>query len=483
MKVFLNIRNFLIFGCFASIFAFYLLTIRDGHGWGDDFSMYLKHAQNLVEGKPYAEPQFIVNPHYSTYAPRQYPAGYSIAITPLYALYKLNLTPYKVFNIILLCLSLGLVYSWLTARNRLPWLPALVVVVVIGFNAFYWEYKDSILSDFLFWLTLMLFFGAVDRFFKPEIKPLHAIGLGLLMFYVLHVRTLGVVLLPALLIWSILEYKKVLLKPLLWVFGSFLAGYLAQSLLMEPDDSFSQMLKLSYGWMSTELILKEMGNQAYRYFHCLDEFWVRFGVYQEIGKVMTLITTLLMFAGWVQVIRTKITLVEVFFAGYLIVLVAFPGYQGFRYLIPFMPFGVYYVLLFIRSIAHLPLKITVATLLAGVLVFLQVKNYQAVDFKTMPYGIQEPQNQELFAFIREKTPADAIFMCEKPRAIHLFTGRMGIVAHWEDPKSKLLEFCRTQQVGYLILPGSHISEMQQAMPDKFEKIYDNGWNQIYKITY
>ena len=33
---------------------FYLATIREGHAWGDDFSMYIRHAQNIARGEPYA---------------------------------------------------------------------------------------------------------------------------------------------------------------------------------------------------------------------------------------------------------------------------------------------------------------------------------------------------------------------------------------------------------------------------------------------
>ena len=32
---------------------FQILTIRDGHGWGDDFARYIQHAKNIVEGEDY----------------------------------------------------------------------------------------------------------------------------------------------------------------------------------------------------------------------------------------------------------------------------------------------------------------------------------------------------------------------------------------------------------------------------------------------
>lgn len=96
----------------AGIISFHLLTIRDGQPWGDDFSMYLQHARNLAECKQYGDPQFIFNPNTPVYAPRQYPIGYPLTILPLYALFGVDFYPYKVFNIFLLGIALGLVYYW-----------------------------------------------------------------------------------------------------------------------------------------------------------------------------------------------------------------------------------------------------------------------------------------------------------------------------------------------------------------------------------
>ena len=38
----------------AVIGAFYVLTLRQGHRWGDDFAMYILHARNIAEGRAYS---------------------------------------------------------------------------------------------------------------------------------------------------------------------------------------------------------------------------------------------------------------------------------------------------------------------------------------------------------------------------------------------------------------------------------------------
>ena len=61
---------------------FYLATIREGHDWGDDFSMYIRHAQNIAHGEPYAETGYIYNPQESGRRSESVPAGVSTTAGP-----------------------------------------------------------------------------------------------------------------------------------------------------------------------------------------------------------------------------------------------------------------------------------------------------------------------------------------------------------------------------------------------------------------
>ncbi len=54
--------NFLLAVTVLGIAAWHLLTIRAGHDWGDDFSLYIHHAKNIVEGQPYADTGYLYNP-------------------------------------------------------------------------------------------------------------------------------------------------------------------------------------------------------------------------------------------------------------------------------------------------------------------------------------------------------------------------------------------------------------------------------------
>src|SRR6266851_6468514 len=61
----------------VAIAALQLVTIRQGHDWGDDFAMYIAHARNLANGAPYAATGYIANPH-NALGPAAYPPVFPV---------------------------------------------------------------------------------------------------------------------------------------------------------------------------------------------------------------------------------------------------------------------------------------------------------------------------------------------------------------------------------------------------------------------
>ena len=55
------------------VFLFYLLTIRAGQPWPDDFALYIGEAKNLAEHVPLSATGYIYNPHNPGIGPRLYP--------------------------------------------------------------------------------------------------------------------------------------------------------------------------------------------------------------------------------------------------------------------------------------------------------------------------------------------------------------------------------------------------------------------------
>ena len=130
--------------CAVLIGMFYVVTIREGHDWGDDFSMYIHHAQNIAHGKSYVETGYIYNPLNPAVGPRAYPPGFPLLLAPVVKLFGLDLWPLKVVVVGFFVGSLLAIV--LLFRSALPPAHLAALVLVMGFNPFFWEFKDHILS-------------------------------------------------------------------------------------------------------------------------------------------------------------------------------------------------------------------------------------------------------------------------------------------------------------------------------------------------
>jgi 4-amino-4-deoxy-L-arabinose transferase-like glycosyltransferase len=128
--------------------ALHIATLRSGHGWGDDFAMYIHHAKNLAEGLPYAATGYIYNPHNLAIGPTVYPPGFPLLLAPVYKVFGLDLQAMRVELVALLvaCLALTAWLFW----SELPPLAVAIVIGVIGVNPSIWSLLDQVLSDIPF---------------------------------------------------------------------------------------------------------------------------------------------------------------------------------------------------------------------------------------------------------------------------------------------------------------------------------------------
>lgn len=125
------LSNSLIVVLLVLIAIFYASTLRAGHIWGDDFAMYI-HAQNIVQGQPYAETGYIFNAA-ATVSPRMCPPVFPLLLAPLFRLYGLNLMPMKLEQVIFFVLALAAIYLF--------WKPELgeaysaALIAILGFQS------------------------------------------------------------------------------------------------------------------------------------------------------------------------------------------------------------------------------------------------------------------------------------------------------------------------------------------------------------
>ena len=110
--------NTVVLSTIILVGIFHLTTIRPGHEWGGDFSMYIHHAKNIVEGNQYQNTGYIFNPSFPSLAPRSYPFIFPLLLSPVYKLFALDLMIMKI-EVSLFFLFFYLSFSSFSGKNFL----------------------------------------------------------------------------------------------------------------------------------------------------------------------------------------------------------------------------------------------------------------------------------------------------------------------------------------------------------------------------
>jgi 4-amino-4-deoxy-L-arabinose transferase-like glycosyltransferase len=446
--------TFLAVICVVLVGAFYVLTIREGEDWGDDFSMYIHHAENIVHGIPYEATGYIYNPHNPSVGPRIYPPGFPLLLAPVVKLFGRDLWIMKVELVLTFVGSLLLVF--VLFRSILPSGYLHALVLVMGLNPFFWSFKDHILSDLPFLLFVLLSLYLFLRGDASDIslrrRATYAAVAGLAAYAAYATRVLGIVVVPSLVVHDLIRHRRVTVRA--WLAGAvFVALAAAQYLLWLRDSSYADQLAVVPGIIAANVI---------SYLRFLSDVWDN--GYSEIGrKAVFLVLTGLAAWGYVRVLRSRAVLLAVFPVLYLVPIVLWPAVQGTRFLIPILPFYLGCCLLGIQSVdnalekywgkTHACLLVSVALIAA-----IYVSRYSTLPPGRLSPGIADAHSVQLFDFVRAATAPSDVFVFSKPRALALFTGRSASAPFTPTDPCALWQYMREIDASYLITgPGAEDS--------------------------
>lgn len=128
------------------------LTLRTrqlGHDWGDDFALYIRQAQSLVDGFPHqveVDNRFgLAASGWSTFSPPIYPWGWPMMMAPVVAVMGVDYEALKVLVVALWCTALT---AWfMIVRQRSTSAGAWAVLLALGFSWPYLTWTNSVVSD------------------------------------------------------------------------------------------------------------------------------------------------------------------------------------------------------------------------------------------------------------------------------------------------------------------------------------------------
>lgn len=454
--------------------VFHCSTIRAGHEWGDDFSMYVQHAKNIVEGRPYAETRYIYNPLRPMYAPRAYPPAFPVLLAPVYRAYGLDFEAMKLvgvgFFLVLLIVLARLFATDLEPRYLLLFLGSLAL------NPHFWAFKDKVLSELPFtcFACLAILLMRPNRDGSEGGSP-RGVAIGCAAYLAYATRVVGVVLVPALLVQDLVRTRRLTRRSLTAV-AVFAALALAQALALPGDATYLRLFSID----PSAMVL--MGGS---YADGLLALWEN-GHSAGLARTMWLLIGALAIGGFAVRATTALGVVEIFVVLYVAVLVSFTGYQT-RYLVPLLPFYFFYAVLGLRWLGRRAGRrgevVMIAACIAAVSVSYGLR-YSSTSYGPLKRGIAKRTSVEFFDYVRQATSTEDVFVLAKPRLLALLTDRRGSIYEDRATDGRLWEYVDGIGGSYLVVgptDKSYWRDFVSRSANRLELSFSNSDFAVYRV--
>ncbi len=441
---------FLLIFIFAAFLLLYLIGLRNGHSWGDDFSQYVAQARSIVDGNidrllEISRYRFH-NSDIKNLGPVLYPWGYPLLLSGVYDFFGLGLLPMKLFTSLFFLLSLPVLFYMF--RNRVERSQAFLIILILGLSPSFFLFKDNVTSDFPFMFFCLLSIFFMQRF-TIEKRLFHSemisnILIGASIFASCFIRSNGIVLLPTLFLIQCIENAHAIRDSSIFTrrdlkhatpYVIFLALTLIAGRLLPSESSSSYIDQLSLINVNTI-----MNNVVY-YMKLPGVFFTEAmsPTFIFLGRVLYLASFPFVCFGVLKEFRGNYHFI-IFSAFLLIIYVIWPGVQGIRFLFPILPF---YLFFFIAGLSEIKISFQIPILsryikinfmlifsIAIILVFgLTTISSAIYNMKHRDEVMEGPYSKdsiELIGYIIKYTNNNNIIIFYKPRAITLYTSRRSI---------------------------------------------------------
>ncbi len=470
---------------FLVIAISYFVTERAGDYWGDDFALYVHHAKNIASGISYTQTGYLFNPLTPDYSPAYYPPIFPLALSIVYSVRGLDWHALKVEQSFLLLASV--IAIWLYFRRWLTAWLALLCAAMVAWNPEVYLFHDLLVAEPLFICLLFLSLERVDRIFEEPPSGhtfLDGLMLGVLFYLCFGCRSAGLVVLPGAWAFSVLRHRRV---PLVLAIATAigLAGYFIQKVVLGPDlylAQFHPTLPVIFANLYTYLSFSQAPFNA--------------GLGLPVTHAVAGMAWVLAGLGIFKEIRQR-TLggrsVEWFALPYLLLILAWPAAQGFRFLLPLFPLFIFYLLEGVSwLISHLRTGGTVRRWAWIAVLLAMVTGYglsyrHRVSLNTINEAEGLPAFNELCAYIRENVPPDSRVLFSRARLLSLLTDRASVTSDRTHDFARMWTVLERERVRYIcfarVLPDDQedLAPLLSLQTNKLKPVFNNGDFTLYEV--
>ncbi len=449
----------------VAIFVLCRRMQEQGHGWGDDFALYIDQARGLTDGSlgdvvsltRYA----LDNSAYSTFSAYVYPWVFPMLLAPIVALKGIDYSALKLVGT--LSFVIGLFFLQRIARHRTGTAGSLAIMLVVGLNNLYIGYTDAVLSDLTFFMFVMIGIWWLDRvtdrgrLFADSLQPL--IVLGLLACVAFETRKEGVALLLGVFVAQAVRWREARAlaaraathwKRVAITFAApyfaFGAGALAFQVTLpnQPYDSYQRAggsglhnMKFNLKWYRLPLAeaigLKDVGSHPLSMLGSTSLANVVFWVF---------IALVLLGIVWRTAVRPRVDAhLTGVLAGLVIVILSPPFREG-RYLLSVLPFLLYFawqgadaVQRYATAGAGKWPSVVATAALAVLLVCVGTDTWGSYryhrDYSYIEWGPADPSVQQAFTAVQQYSDARDVVVFFQARTMNLYTRRLSIQGNSE----------------------------------------------------
>jgi hypothetical protein len=470
----------------------YWATLYPDQNWGDDFAQYIHQAINLSQGLDMMDTGYIYSRYTPSLGPRAYPPGFPLLLAPVYATFGLDMRAFQVQIILMQLLALVVIYLLYRREVSLP--TALILLLMMGLSPYVISFKREIRSDVPFMLVSLAFVLWVEHVYQQQRFDRRAVLVAALLAFACYlIRTIGFVMLGALLVSDLIRLRRPTSFTLLTIISTTILVVISRFLLGGGEESYFDQ----FAGYSPLMIVAGF---VHYLIHSIRGFWAGSSLTLSdnfIVPILWLMAIPLIIYGFRQRARRSTLFMEFFFLFHLGIILAWPSVQELRFLYPILPlFLLYLGIGFEAGLARLAqrtsrqLAVTVAIIFAVGIIGIYGLRASKVIAAEAPIadGPYVPTATALFQFVTHETPAESVFIFYKPRALSLYAQRSASIFPYNQPMPIALAYLEEIGANYLIIkkddksqPNLTPSLLVKTCPDGFEAVFDNEAFMVYHL--